>query len=197
MEANNSGACRNRPRDSPRRRSPARHRRMAARARDMGHRARRGGQRRGQEGALHPHGLIQTGKGRDGPQRVRTHLHAENVADEPRGVRCLQRICLSFQTFRERFLPHSVKTSLLDLASLICRGGWPGGLELDDHSAKLVPMQYLDALISKQDDDAPGSPQELMRFLQSLACNIGSAVTQKTLAKDMGADPKDREALDR
>ena len=90
--------------------------------------------------------------------------------------------------FDGKFEAKPVETSLDQLATLICRGGWPASVDLDDESALLVPQQYIDALVAKQDPRAPGSQHELRRFLQSLARNVGSAVTLETLAKDMGMD---------
>lgn len=88
--------------------------------------------------------------------------------------------------FEGTFKSGPTKTSLERLATAICRGGWPAAISLEDSLAKLVPQQYLDALLAKEDDRAPGSEQELRQFLRSLARNMGSAVTLKTLARDMG-----------
>ena len=91
--------------------------------------------------------------------------------------------------FEGNFSGGPVKTDLNQLARLACRGGWPAALDLDDETALIVPPQYLDALFAKQDDAAPGNEQELRQFLRSLARNIGSPVTLKTLAKDMNDEP--------
>lgn len=88
--------------------------------------------------------------------------------------------------FGGRFESGPVNTSLEQLATLACRGGWPAALDLPDDAALIVPPQYLDALFAKRDTAAPGTERELRQFLQSLARNIGSAPTLKTLAKDMG-----------
>ena len=77
-------------------------------------------------------------------------------------------------------------TSLLLLAELICRGGWPGALDLPADLAELVPGQYVDALVSAEDGKAPEGERDQLRFLQSLARNVGSAATIDTLVKDMG-----------
>ena len=90
--------------------------------------------------------------------------------------------------FNGKFEPGPVNTSLDDLAMCICRGGWPAAIGLDDESALLLPAQYIDALVAKEDAKAPGTPRELRRFLQALARNVGSAATLKTLALDMGLD---------
>ena len=90
--------------------------------------------------------------------------------------------------FEGRFEGGPVSTDLRQIASCIYRGGWPGALTLDDEAAGLVPRQYLNALLSKDDDAAPGSRPEMRAFLQSLARNIGSAATLETIARDMGLD---------
>ena len=88
--------------------------------------------------------------------------------------------------FNGEFESGQVKTDLNQLATLICRGGWPGAITLEDKAAQLIPVQYLDALFAKNDKNAPGTERELRLFLQSLARNIGSAVTLQTIAKDIG-----------
>ncbi len=79
-----------------------------------------------------------------------------------------------------------VETSLEEIAALICRGGWPASIVLDDNAAQMVPTQYLDALLAKRDESAPGTERELRLFLRSLARNIGSAPTLEALAADAG-----------
>lgn len=98
--------------------------------------------------------------------------------------------------FDGQFTGCPVQTNLEDLAYFICRGGWPGALSLSDSAAQLVPLQYLDALFASMDNNAPGSERELRTFMQSLARNIGSVPTLKTIAKDIGltsnhGDPSD------
>jgi uncharacterized protein len=88
--------------------------------------------------------------------------------------------------FDGKFTPTQSTANLEDLAKLICRGGWPGALNLDDELALLVATQYVDAIVSAEDTNAPDSSATLELFLQSLARNIGSAPKIDTLAKDMG-----------
>ena len=88
--------------------------------------------------------------------------------------------------FEGKFDSGPVETDLEQLAKLVCRGGWPAALHLDDEAAQIVAGQYLDALFAKEDEKAPGTERELRLFLQSLARNVGSAATLETLAKDMG-----------
>lgn len=80
------------------------------------------------------------------------------------------------------------ETSLDELARLCCRGGWPGALALDDEAARIVPAQYLDALLARGGDGAPSNERELRAVLRSLARNVGSSATLKTLARDMGGE---------
>lgn len=102
--------------------------------------------------------------------------------------------------FEGRFEGGPVQTDLGQLAELACRGGWPAALDLSPQAALLVANQYLDALFAKGGDRAPGNERELRLFLSSVARNIGSAVTLKTLANDMGwgggapSDPDQRRA---
>ncbi|MDR1088322.1 MAG: DUF4143 domain-containing protein [Coriobacteriales bacterium] len=88
--------------------------------------------------------------------------------------------------FEGQFEPRPTEVNLAQLAKWICRGGWPAALTLDDELAQLIPTQYLDTLVSSEDRKVPESESDQMLFLQSLARNMGSAVTVDTLVKDMG-----------
>jgi len=90
--------------------------------------------------------------------------------------------------FDGEFESGPVATDLFQLATHICRGGWPGALALPDEEALLVPTQYINALVSKDDANAPGNVRELRSALRSIARNVGSDATLKTLAKDMRLD---------
>ena len=88
--------------------------------------------------------------------------------------------------FSGTFVAHENPVDLKRLAVLACRGGWPGALELDSTTAKIVPQQYIDTLVSSEDDAAIAGQGDLHRFLRSIARNVGSAATIDTLAKDIG-----------
>ena len=88
--------------------------------------------------------------------------------------------------FDGEFSGSEVSVSLLDLATACCRGGWPGALSLEDERAVLVPGQYIDTLISAQDEAAPAVGRELARFLSSAARNIGSSAVIDTFVRDLG-----------
>lgn len=90
--------------------------------------------------------------------------------------------------FAGEFASGTARTDLHELARWICRGGWPAACDLEDEAALLVPTQYLDSLLAKQDAEAPGSERELRACLQALARSVGGAATLATIAKDMGLD---------
>ena len=88
--------------------------------------------------------------------------------------------------FDGKFKTAQSSTSPADIARLVCRGGWPGALCLDDDFSFLVASQYIDALVTSQDGAAPEQSKDLELFLRSLARNVGSAPKIDTLARDMG-----------
>jgi len=87
--------------------------------------------------------------------------------------------------FEGDFKQFRVTTGLRDIASGICRGGWPGILALDTDTAMLTPLQYLDTFISSTSEKAGFDEHRIRRFMASLARNLGQAVTYHTLASDM------------
>lgn len=90
------------------------------------------------------------------------------------------------------FEPCGGDPDLFRLAHAISRGGWPGSLDLEPDLATLVPTQYVDALVTAEDTNAPESEDGLRRFLQALARNMGSAPKINTLVQDMRFTENDR-----
>lgn len=88
--------------------------------------------------------------------------------------------------FEGDFSPIQTKSDASRLATLACRGGWPDVLHLDEDLADLVASQYVDTLVSSEDENSPESEGDLRLFLQSLARNIGSAPKIDTLVSNMG-----------
>jgi len=78
-----------------------------------------------------------------------------------------------------------VQTNLRVIAELICKGGWPGSMDLDPDLAGLIPNQYLDTLISSIAEKNGTSEYALRRLLVSLARNTGQAATYHTLSSDI------------
>ena len=88
--------------------------------------------------------------------------------------------------FDGEFKGAAVDVSLPDLARLCCRGGWPGAIALEERRASLIASQYLDTLVSAQDDAAPEGERELRRYLASVARNMGNAAVIDAFARDLG-----------
>jgi len=88
--------------------------------------------------------------------------------------------------FNGEFKKGPVKTDLRSLARHICKGGWPGALHLErEDDARLIPLQYLDTLLSGDVTRKGLNEHTMRRLLLALARNVGSAATYKTLGYDM------------
>ena len=81
--------------------------------------------------------------------------------------------------------------SLADLTSRIARGGWPGDMDLDEAACLTARMDYLDE-IRRSDlsrvDGVSRAPDNVGRVLQSLARNVATPVSMRTIAADAGGD---------
>jgi predicted AAA+ superfamily ATPase len=92
--------------------------------------------------------------------------------------------------FSNQYQKSEAKTDVRKIASLICRGGWPGALSLDEDDALQIPIHYIDTLLSSTANLYGKDEYTIRRLLQSLARNIGHAVTYKALADDISqGDP--------
>ena len=99
--------------------------------------------------------------------------------------------------FEGRFKNTRVQTDLRRIAGLICKGGWPGALYLEQGDAELVPDQYLDTLLSSIGARGGASEYRLRRFLTSVARNAGQAVSYNNIAGDIAeGETGDRYAMD-
>ncbi len=80
---------------------------------------------------------------------------------------------------------------LADLASRIGRGGWPGDMDLDERACLSARVDYLDE-IRRSDlprvDGVSRDPDNVGRVLQSLARNVSTPVSIRTIAADAGGD---------
>ena len=81
--------------------------------------------------------------------------------------------------------------SVGSLTSRIARGGWPGDLDLDEGACLTARMDYLDE-IRRSDlsrvDGVSRAPDNVGRVLQSLARNVATPVSIRTIAADAGGD---------
>lgn len=83
------------------------------------------------------------------------------------------------------------KTDLEQIASLLCRGGWPGALGMSDSAAYKIPYNYVDAVcktdISKV-DNVRRDASFTRRLLRSYARNQGQQVSISALYQDLVAN---------
>lgn len=80
--------------------------------------------------------------------------------------------------------------SFRELAFLICRGGWPGSLQLGERAALRQAANYVDAVAEsdiRRVDGINRSPQSARRLLRSLARYQGAQAPLTSLCRDMAA----------
>ena len=83
------------------------------------------------------------------------------------------------------------KTTLERLISWTVRGGWPGAIDLDVASAAHIPKAYLQSIIEddiRQIDGVSRDSKKLTMLLRSLARNVSTIVSIKTLVNDIAED---------
>lgn len=85
----------------------------------------------------------------------------------------------------------SEKTDLAQIASLLCRGGWPGSLEMPDAAAYRIPYNYIDAICKTDISKVDGIRRDASfthRLLRSYARNQGQQVSVSALYQDLLAN---------
>jgi predicted AAA+ superfamily ATPase len=83
----------------------------------------------------------------------------------------------------------AAKSNLIieQIAHAICRGGWPAAVILGKQSSRIA-MNYVDAVINSDVhcvDGVEKDPERVRLLLQSLARNISTLATSKTIMHDM------------
>ena len=80
---------------------------------------------------------------------------------------------------------------LADLVEAACRGGWPASLDMDLVAAQDYASSYL-AEVCRTDISQLGGPARdplgVTRLLRSLARNVGTEASERTLATDTGGE---------
>lgn len=79
-----------------------------------------------------------------------------------------------------------------ELAELVCRGGWPGVLDAPLDQAMRFSRDYLEE-VRRTDVPRLGArrdPNRLLRLIRSLARNVSSEASVRTLAADTGGAPE-------
>lgn len=81
--------------------------------------------------------------------------------------------------------------TLEDLAFVMCRGGWPGTLNLEKEDALEVPYNLVDELINTDVNKVDGTeknPDRVRAVLRSYARNISTMTAANTIMKDVQAN---------
>lgn len=82
----------------------------------------------------------------------------------------------------------AVAVDVRDVARVICRGGWPATIGRDDEAVGDVPAQYLNALFDVSARRRGLDGRVARRLAISLARNLGTSLTYKTMYQDVFAD---------
>lgn len=85
----------------------------------------------------------------------------------------------------EASLVRAPDATVQDIASWVCRGGWPAMRSMTDRACSRLSRQYLNSVF---DEDAPRkglSPSMARNALAALARNVATAATYRTLRTDM------------
>lgn len=78
--------------------------------------------------------------------------------------------------------------SLDDIAFLVCRGGWPRAIDLDNEIALEQAYDYYDAIVRidiSRVDNIARNPERVKRLMKSLARNQGTQATLELLCEDI------------
>lgn len=77
------------------------------------------------------------------------------------------------------------------LTFLICRGGWPESVDMDDDVALDQAFDYIDAVIRNdmsRADDIRRDPQKVRMLLRSYARNQGTQISQTSISADISSN---------
>ena len=81
-----------------------------------------------------------------------------------------------------------VETDIREIARLICRGGWPAALGVEEELAGDLPSQYLSALFDVSAPKRGLDPRMTRRVATALARTMGRTATYRTLYADVFAE---------
>lgn len=83
------------------------------------------------------------------------------------------------------------KLNIDDLAFLICRGGWPGAVDMDKDVALDQAFDYYTAIVNtdiSKVDDVKRDPERAKRLMKSYARNQGSQIAYTVIRDDIAAN---------
>lgn len=81
--------------------------------------------------------------------------------------------------------------SVEDIAYVICRGGWPAALDMEKDDALEVVFNYYDAIAERDAstvDKSQKDPDRVRSIMRSLARNISTMTTDRTIIADVKAN---------
>ncbi|MDD6240076.1 MAG: DUF4143 domain-containing protein [Eubacteriales bacterium] len=131
--------------------------------------------------SIHRSSYIHSGTGRIAHLRMRPMSLYES--GDSTGVISLHDIC-------EGKAPDRMtgEVSLLTLAQLLIRGGWPSSLGLSENQSRLIAQEYIKSILTEdiyKTDDVKRDAHKVELLLRSLARNESTTATMKTLVKDI------------
>ena len=91
----------------------------------------------------------------------------------------------------ESFTPAKSNRNITDYASLICRGGWPQHISMDNSQFYYSMNQYVQSIFNNDINEMGSSktnPRRVEAFLKSYSRNIQTLATYKTLMDDMSTN---------
>lgn len=83
--------------------------------------------------------------------------------------------------------------SIENIAFAICRGGWPAALQMEREDALEVAKDYIEAVCERDAaavDNSQKDPERVRSILKSLARNISTMTTDRTIMGDVIANDK-------
>ena len=78
--------------------------------------------------------------------------------------------------------------SLEEIAYILCRGGWPAGIDLKGSPALRMAIDYVEAIINQDISRVDGirkNPERVRLLLRSLARNVSTTATYQTIKEDL------------
>lgn len=81
--------------------------------------------------------------------------------------------------------------TIYNIAQLVCRGGWPDTLDLEDDLALDAASDYLDGIVYSDISRVDGitrNPNRTLRLMRSYARNQGAQISYAKIASDMGTN---------
>ena len=92
---------------------------------------------------------------------------------------------------KPKVIPVMSDITIDDILHYICRGGWPGSLDLSKDMQLEVPKDLLESIIRKDIDEVDGivkDKEKLRKIVKSYARNISTLAANSTIYKDQTYD---------